>query len=260
MASFLSLTSNDLWLLLMFFRPGNIIGFENPYLGWLIEDIEQAAYDSLNHLVGMGLVKIRNENSLEIDDLLHSMVQTIAHSNHTLIVQQGIPPVNPTQHYIHFAENRFVVHFKLANGSHQITAIQDQATLLEYLDIKGDEQEKPSNKPFTISEEFLFRAAGEYAKGEYLAGENVLKESNLNSSSIQQLHEALSNTQLNRSYVLIKNQGNRDIRQVSGFGLLQGENHFWILQPVNQLGKTIIHFVPATTNSVCKQIIEVLPN
>lgn len=234
----------------------------NPQLGWLVEEIEEADRESVNHLVEMGLVKIRKENSLDIDEYLLSMVQTMAHPNHTLVIRYGTPAYKSPERYIYFHENQIVDHIEKEDGIHQITANQDGNELLEILmtGIENSDHKDNSDKSFSISEKVLFAASAEYGKNNPQVGKEILvKESNLDSSLIQQLHDAFSNTQLNRSYVMIKNQGNRDSRRISGFGLLQGAEHFWMIQPIENKGKTIIQFNPTELEIIKDKILTTLP-
>ncbi len=251
----------EIWYLIKQFTPAQILGMENPQLGFLIEEIGQTDLEAANRLVERGLVKIQPENTLEINDQVYNQINTLAHPDHTLIVQQGIPLSKSPQQYIHFRENQIFVHFELADGKHQITSLADPAALLEYLGIESSEngKEKPAGKPFNLPEEILYQAAGEYAQGNNQAGEEILKESNLKKEDIKSLHEALSKTLMNRSFVMVKNQSKPDKMHVSGFGILQGPNNLWLLQPVNQMGKSMIHFLPVTMGMVTEKLQDILP-
>jgi hypothetical protein len=255
-------TSNELWFLFKQFNPVQILGIMNPHLGWLVEEIEQADQDALNQLVKRGLVKIEFENTFEINEPLHKLIKTIVNPSHSLIVQQGTPLSKPPQQYIHFCEENIVSHIEEEAGKHLIMTIRDQDALLEYLGLNGINtgKDKPTGNPFNIEEEILYKAAEEYAKGNNQAGEDILNKSCMKKEDIRSLHEALSNTLMNRSFAAVKNQDKPDKTNVTGFGILQGESNLWILQPVNQLGKSIIHFVPANTQTITEKLKDILPS
>jgi hypothetical protein len=257
----INLSTEELWFLMKPFFPAQVLGMENPQLGWLAEEIEQADREAVEHLSDQGYVRIQSENSLEIDDVLYKIIKTIVRPDHTLIVQQGTPVAKPAQHYIHYREDLIIDHVELADGNHQIIALQDQAALLESLGIETgvNGKEKPAGKPFNLPEEILYQAAGEYSQGNNQAGEEMLKESNLKKEDIKSLHEALSRTLMNRSFVIVKNQNKPDKMQVSGFGILQGHDNLWLLQPVNQMGKSMIHFLPASMGMVTEKLQDILP-
>jgi hypothetical protein len=252
---------NELWLLVNKFPSTNLLGLETPYQGFLIEEIENAQYLATESLFERELISSFVDGSMKVNEEIFSPIEVLTHPDHTLIVQQGTPISKPPQQYIHFSKDTIVVHIELEDRKHQITSLPDQAALLEYLGIESgiNGKDKPVGKPFNLEEEILYKAAGEYTSGNNQAGEDTLKASSLKKEDIQSLHEALSNTMMNRSFVAVKNQDKPGKTVVTGFGILQGYDNLWLLEPVSQFGKSMIHFEPVNMQTITEKLKDILP-
>lgn len=211
----IELSSDELWFLLQQFNPATLLGMQNPHLGWLIEEIEDADHKALKSLVDRNLVRIASRDQIELDDMLATMIRTYAHPQHTLIVQfQNSDGVN-NQFYIHFSENLIVEHTEIKSGSHRLTAIKDRKALVNKLGevLRSSSTTSSSGSKFNLSEQVLFEARSFASQGQTIEALACLRNTGLSAKKATLLTNTLACPIANSAFVTLCNQGKPQLQK-----------------------------------------------
>ena len=255
-------STNELWFLISQFSPAYVIGMENPHLGWLINEIEEADRTAVQGLIEKGVVKIVEDGKIDLDDLVAALIRACTHPEHSLIANGGIDNEDTgLVRYIHFANELIVEHVKIKPDQHQLSTIKNRDGILSRLqeNLRSDSNTKGSTASFFIAEEALYKATSLYSQGNAKKGRALLQESDLEPACATALADTLSNPVANASFVVICNQNDPNTQRVSGFGILEGKDQFWIMKPIKRDGKQIVEFTPTDAQSIRVQFIEILP-
>lgn len=238
------LLQDELWFLMSQFGPAYVIGMENPHLGWLIEEIEQADRLAVDGLIEKELAAVMDEQSIEIDDHLMRMVQHCVQAEHTIILQATIKGEQETQRYLHFAGDMLVEHYQGDDKQHYLASIPDRNALISHWDRYLCQQtngENP-NLVFYLPEDILFKASRFYSNADHQSGFDLLQEHLTDTAILNAFVSTLKDPLANTSIVLVANQNNPETQFVRGFGLLAGPEITWIMRPVEKSGANQVEF------------------
>jgi hypothetical protein len=257
-------TVDELWFLMSQFGPTYVTGIDNPYLGWLADEIQEATKGAVQSLVEKDIARVLTEDSIELDDAVVEMVRVCVHPLHTLLasIQPQIGEADGFQHYVHFAEPDWIVeHVEFEPGMHRLTAIRDQQALVELLqdDLRLDSAAASAPPAFKLRQETLHAAARLYIEGKAPEGLSLLEESGLEAAVCQRLGAVLAAPVANASYVVMKNRNNSDRNFTCGFGYLEGEAELWLMRPFKQGDEAWVEFTPGSAELVRAKFLEILP-
>jgi hypothetical protein len=258
----IELSVPEMWFLMSQFSPAYVLGMENPHLGWLIEEIEEADRTAVQALIQKGMVKIVDASSIELDDNLASMISGCTHPEHSLIVNSGDEKEKGGfPRYIHFSKGLIIEHIQTEMGRHQLLLIKDQNEIISLLkeNLRPDSKTRGTTSEFFILEELLYKATNSFSQGDGVGGKALLQKSDLEPENSAALAGALENPVANASFVVIYNQNNPATQYVQGFGILESREQFWILRPIEREGKRLVEFTPADAKSIRKHFVEILP-
>jgi hypothetical protein len=256
-----SLNTGEFWFLLQQFGTGIVLGLKNPYLGWLIEEIEDANRTALRSLVDRDIVRVISKNQIEIDDMLASIIKTCLHPQQTVISQFQDSKGVDKQHYIYFGNNLIVEHIEFKRGQHFLTAIKDRYALLAHLSevLRLSSEVASRGKKFRLPEQVLFESRSLCSQGQARKALNYLKKEKLSEVNAALLARALTNPVANSAFAAIRNQDQPQIQNVKGFALLEGENDFWIMIPYERGEEKMVEFIPANSKMAKQHFLEILP-
>ena len=255
-------STDELWFLMSQFGPAYVVGMENPHLGWLIEEIEEADRTAVQGLIEKGTVRIIEEGKIDLDDTVAALIRACTHPEHSLIVNGGNDKDDASlTRYIHFANGLIIEHVKMKSGEHQLTLLKNHDEILVRLEenLRDGTNTKGTTDPFFISEEALYNATSLFSQGKPKKGRALLQESVLEPVCATALADTLSNLVANASFVVICNQNNASTQRVSGFGILEGEDQFWVMKPIKKDGKQVVEFTSTDAQLVQEQFVELLP-
>lgn len=255
------LSIKEFWLLLSQFAPAVVLGVENPYTGWLAEEISSANREAAESLLQRGLVRPINNEMVDVDDGLLTMAKACIHPQHSVILQVSHQEGKDQQRYIHLMEDLIVEHYQESPGQHRLGSIASRHALIEHLKNLIDLQPgtEANGNPFQLPEKALFEASGLGAdgnEGEVLA---VLNESDLTEPQRVALAATLCTPLANASVAVIINQGNPETQHVGGFGILQGKDHLWVMTPFEKMGMPMVRFDPVDNELIQKKLEETIP-
>ncbi len=263
MSMFLSIlfSADEIWFLLQQFGTSIVFGMQNPHLGWLIDEIENADRNALKLLVDRGYVRIASKNQIELDDALAAMIRTCAHPQHTLVAQFQDSTGIDNQRYIYFGDELIVERTQTKQNQHRLTVIKDREVLLKHLRevLRLSSITTSHGKKFTLPEQTLFETRALCTQGQASKAINNLKELDLSEEISSLLTKALTNPVANSAFMALSNQSKSQSQTVKGFALLEGKNDLWIMMPYDSDGIKMVEFIPANSKLVKQRFLEILP-
>jgi hypothetical protein len=256
-----TLTTAELWLLLSQSGPAFVLGMENPYLGWLADEIEGAHKQAAESLLERGIAQKMTDETLEVDDMLMALVSTMSHPQHSLVLQISSPNGESEQRYIHFSENLIIEHRALPLDQHELFTYPDQQLLINYLinSLHLDPQIEGHGNAFQLPEANLFQAVELVANGKPNEIISLLRDAGLTKSEAAALQKTITNPIANASLAVIANQGDPDTQHVRGFGVLQSSTDLWLMCPFDRVGQPQIEFIPINAEGIRQRVEETVP-
>ena len=256
-----TLTVNELWLLLSQYGPAYVLGMENPYLGWLADEIESAHHQAVDSLLARGLARPLTDETIDVDDQLLAMAEACVHPIHSVVLQVSQANGQGEQRYIHFTDGLIVDHQVTGLDQHVLSSYASRTALLESMStiFRLNSGTRGRGSAFQLPETALYQAAELAASGRPDEISVVLKEAGLQKPDIEALQAALTHPVANVSLAVIANQGNPDTQHVRGFGILESEADLWLLCPFDQLGQPKVEFIPIDAAGIRQRLEETLP-
>ena len=83
----IDLTRTELWFLFEQLAPAALVGFKNPYLGWLADEVELDQKTTLSSLLIRDLVRMIADDEIALEESVAELVGVCAHADHSLIVK-----------------------------------------------------------------------------------------------------------------------------------------------------------------------------
>lgn len=255
------LSTDEFWLLLSQHGPAFVIGMENPHLGWLAEEIEAANRQAVDSLLARGLARPMTDETVDVDDDLLAMAEACVQCRHTLILQISNGADQSQQRMIHLADNLTVEHVESEPGKHTLTALPTSESVMERMTdaLRLNTPTSGRGKTFQMPEETLYQAVELVSKQNLSDAVDVLKNAELSQSDTQALIAVLSAPVANASLVVIANQNDPDAQHIRGFGVLEGSDDLWIMQPRDHMGQPRVEFIPTDAAGIRRRLEEVLP-
>ena len=251
---------HEFWLLLSQYAPAVVLGVDNPYTGWLADEIEEANRQAVESLLERGLIT-ETADGYDADDELLAMAEVCVHPRHTVILQRSLEDGGNEQRFIHISDKLIVEHYLAEPEKHMLGTIPSHQALIDHmterLGLHAAGQGK--GKPFKLPEALLFEvsALGEAGQAEEIRAK--LKDAGLDEPELTALVDTLCEPKANSSIAVVANQGDPESQHVRGFGLLQGAADLWVMTPFESLGKPFVDFTPASIADIRERVEGAIP-
>lgn len=254
------LTSEQFWLLASAHGPAYVVGIENPHLGWLADEIENAEEQSARSLVEAGWAKWEKEGEvLAVNDDLLKLVETCIKPKHTVIVTPADKTLKGK--FIHFDEERIVCRIT-SEKEHHLQPVADTAEILELLkqDLCLDSIKDSHFERLPIDEEALLAITQTAAKDPAKAADMLAEEWKNQPKAIRErLLAALESITANSSLITIFNQDKRETQHTRGFGLLEGKDDLFLLETTSSMGKPVVEISGTNPARIRELFQSILP-
>jgi len=256
-------STSEIWFLFSLFGPAVILGVKNPYLGWLMNEREETQKDALHMLIDRDLVRVVSDDEVAVDDVLAQMIQVCVNPRHSLILHAQGPDASETgeRRFVHYGDQLLVEHAILDMQQNRLTAIKDNAALIEYITplLRLDTPAKSEGKSFKVREKILFEARELCENKHDHEALSLLLEFGLDDKVASALINTLKGPVSNSAAVVVVNRIERDTQHVRGMAILEGEKDVWMMRPFDQNGSTYVEFTPANADTLRKRLVAILP-
>ena len=254
----ISLSDQELYFLASQFGQVMVMGWDDPYKGWLIDEIEEDQLKAMDFLLKKDYIRKVSDKEISMDQVLAAIVETCVLGEYALIISSEQKGGFHRQLMVHFKED-FIVEHVVVDEGHELTAIRDQSLLEDRYqrELRLETKTKGSGESFSLLEDRVFDLESDAADEQEIGENNSLHQGD--GESIERLRKALEKPIANSSVVAIANRQDKYSRHVRGMAFLETEHDLWTMQPYDRNGKQWVEFSPADGEIIRKKFLELLP-
>jgi len=235
--NFYNISKEALWILLNQFPPTYILGLENPFLGFLEEEIWTAEKKVMSELVSEELAQPLPNGNFDINDNLYSTIKKISEADAVAILQSS-----DDQFFIYFKEKEAIVKQPGNYGRLILTTFVSQQELINFILEKINISSKIKGCGPTLSVNI-----------------NDFFDRKMNGAYYEYLIQAMDRPIANASITLIYSYGTVDSEHIHGLACLQGENGFWLLNPKEiENSDGILEIIPTNFGTFIQKLTDLL--
>jgi hypothetical protein len=242
-------SNQELWFLLSQFSPSTVVGFPDPMLGLLANEVDEIIESVMASLEQKKKITVRSNGNVQIENSLRKAVHTIAAPCHSILFnykQKGDARENVAS--VHISQNYAVL----------LEEKEDRQFSLQEID-KNDDIFSFFLKPLTP---FIFWAPD---SGAVYINQSSIKAmyENIDKGLIEEAHfqistargdqaskldliSALQHPEVNLSLVVFCERNNPKKSFVDGISIIAGDRYLWILELIDEKD----HMIRATKVTV----------
>lgn len=254
----ITFSSVEATLLASLLGANMLLGIEDPFFGWLTEEIEEAWDQARVALAERRFIEVGPEGRVVMDTAVAALVGTWAFPEASFLVT-FTPADGPAQvRSFHLTRSLGVEQAPAAESSCQLTALEDAPAVyrrvLQMLCLT--DQEAASGRPATLSEALLTQARGRATEGGVVAAEELLRGAGLEKATARSLAQTLVDPIANGALVALTRRATT--WEVAGLGLLEGRNGLWRLRSFTRDEEPWVEATPCTRTQLGEEIRRVM--
>ena len=237
-----------------------LLGIADPFVGWLTEEIEETKELVQATLAERNFVAIQPDDEIVMDVAVAALVGTCAFPDASFVVTFTPADGEATTRYLHVTERLAVEQTAMPEpvATYRLTALENgQAAYGRILEIFGLNGQRAVSSPGgELPEAALIQAREAAAKTEREKAREVLEKAGLSNDVAAALAETLSNPVANGALVALAHQ--ETAWDVSGAGILEGQNGLWRLRPFTREGENWVELIPCDADEARESIRRVM--
>lgn len=251
----------ELWFLLSQVAPTTIMGFRNPMLGMLTEDIFPLIQEASFSLLDKGLIYTDSNNQLKIRDEIGSLIHTLVAPQHTWLTAFRL---NYDQKELvrsfNFKGTHMVLLEEIIDGSYLLQEIESKDRLFSLITEPFSDKVfwAPDTEPLYFSQneiEEIQRLSDAKNMDEVKA---ALEATKGDEQSKTHLLETLQAPRVRYSYIRFMDRDNPQKNNIDGFAILAGEHYVWILEIIDE-AKKLVRVSKITLKDLNKKFTSLIP-
>lgn len=252
----ITLTGSEISLLASLLGGDTLLGIDDPFIGWLTEEIEEEWQLVKASLADRRFIELVSDEEVVMDVAVAALVGTCAFPEASFAVTYAEAGNEPSTQYLHVSDELVVEQLAVAApaGSYRLTALEDRKSILEYtLELFGlDEQHAIAASKGELPRTAIARARDLAAGGEPGAVKAVLREAGLPESAASALGETLLDPIANGALVGLRQE--ETTWDVAGMGFLAGSNGMWRLRSFTRSEEEWVEVIPSDALEVRETI------
>ena len=237
-----------------------LLGVDDPFFGWLTEEIEEAWQQAQESLVERRFLEIQSDGDVVMDVAVAALVGTCAFPDASFILTYTPAGDQATTRYFH-ATRHLAVEQALSGESIstcRLTALEDARTVFERVteiwQLNG--QQAASSGSGVLPEADLTGARLAAVESGLEAAQMALREAGLDAPVAATLAEALVDPVANGALVALTRR--ETAWEVAGLGMLEGRNGLWRLRAFIRDGENWVETIPCDATATCEAIRHVM--
>lgn len=262
----ITLTGSEISLLASLLGGDTLLGVDDPFIGWLAEEIEEEWQLVKASLADRRFIELVSDDEVVMDAAVAALVGTCAFPEASFVVTYTEAGKEPSTQYLHVSDELVVEQLaeEVRAGSYRLTALDDRESILEHtLELLGlDEQRAVAASKGELPRTAIARARSLAAGGEPGTVKAVLREAGLPESAASALGETLLDPISNGAFVGLRQE--ETTWDVAGVGFLEGSNGMWRLRSFTRSEDEWVEVIPSDALEVRETIRDlmnrVLPN
>lgn len=249
-------SAQEMFFLAELLGADTLLGVEDPFVGWLADEIEETREQTLQALAERDLLEIQPNGDIVLDDEIATLVGVCALREASFVVTVTKSRGETQVYYLHIAQQLAVEQTALGAppNTYQLTVLGDRDAVYErILHLFGlDEQVAAPSSGGQLLYSELVRAGEVADEVGTEAAQQILEKAGLPGETAIALAQALADPVINGSLVAI---ANHDAEwKVDGLGLLEGRNGLWQLRASTKGDENWVEVIPSDADEVRQAI------
>lgn len=248
----LSYSPEELFALASLLGGELLIGFPDPFAGWLMEEITDAVQKAERTLAERGHLSILENGRVVMDVVAAALVGAVANPQAVILLTSASPSQHPLQLGFYIRPPLTV----LAESENQGWLLRPVSTpegVLERIRSVWQigSQRSVRAPAFALPEDALDLARERIPQGKQ-AVQECLQQSGVSTSAAAALAQTLTSPWRNGALIAVQRRGAS--WEVDGLGMLQGENGLWILRTVARQQARWVELSPCSAKRLAEEI------
>ena len=251
----LSLAPAELTLIAQMLDVPSLFLTEDPFLGWLADEIEESLKQAKESLAARGYIEVRSDGTVAVDTGVAALVGALAFPDSSLVATVAIDGQPPLSRHLHFASGLIVEQEQHRNHTYSLTALRNQDAAVQRLKefLCLDDQPALAVEPCTITEADVNRARQIACEKGSKACAGFLEHAGASPATAHSLAVALSRPVLQDALLALTWQG-KEARQIGGFTLLQGADSMWLFRQLQRDAESWLEIAPCDGSYAIQQV------
>jgi len=238
----------------------SLLGVDDPFWGWLANEIEAAWQQAREALAERRFIEIQPDGNVVMDVAVAALMGTCAFPEASFILTYSPASGEPTTR--HFYVTRHLAVEQALSGEStstcRLTALEDARAVFgrvtEIWQLNG--QQAASSASGVLPEADLTGARQAVVESGRKAVQKVLQEAGLDAPVAATLAETLVDPVANGALVALTRR--ETAWEVAGLGLLEGRNGLWRLRAFSRGGENWVEAIPCDAAAACEAIRRVM--
>jgi hypothetical protein len=257
-----SLATHEFHFLLSQFAPVTALGWENPYTGWLAEEVELVQKDALSSLIKRDFVRLVGHTEIAIDENVAKLFGACAHPDFSLIVAVSKSGRKPTQSVLHSKEGAIVEQI-IKTENHTVRQLENWDDILAVLSPPASKKSGSSRSKeatFHVSESTLAECEELLKRKKISEARTLLLDAIKDSKRAELILDVLDKPLLRAAVILVPGPGFGLANSKSGMVIYQSATSSWILQPFERARGQFIDFKPGDRKTIHEEFMRLIPS
>jgi len=223
-----------------------LLGVADPFMGWLADEIEDAWKQAQSALAGRSFIKVQPDGGIVMDVAVAALVGTCAFPDASFVVTFTPAGGETVTRYLHVTKQLAVEQAAVSEpvAAYRLVALENGEAayerVLRIFDLDG--QRAVSSPGGELPEAGLIQAREAAADGGLKEAQRVLREVGLSRTTAAALAETLVNPVANGALVALARR--ETAWDVSGLGVLEGQNGLWRLRAFTRGEENWVEAIP----------------
>lgn len=238
-----------------------LLGIDDPYRGWLANEIEEAGKQVQDSLEERQFIRLQPDVGIVLDVAVAAMVRSCAFPQASFVVTTTSSDGGVVPRYLHVAPHLAVEQVLMTelSDTYRLTAIEGGGTavyrrILEILGLDG--QQAAAAHGGELPEVNWLRAREAVAEHEFGKAREILQEGGLSDTTAFALVETLGTLVFNSALLALARR--ETTWEVAGLGVLEGQNGLWRLRAFTRNGKNWVEVIPCDADAARRAIRRVM--
>jgi len=230
-----------------------LLGIEDPFMGWLADEIEGAWQQARAELAERHFIEVQDDDSVVMDVAVAALVGTCAFPEASFVLTVTPAGESVDVRYFHLTRHLAVEQTMEGEGC-QLTALENaQAVFARVTGLLGLHEQRPApGSGGILMEQHLAQARALADESGTEAAQTILQRSGLDADAAAALAETLAYPVCNGALVALARR--ETTWEVAGLGLLEGQNGLWRLRAFTRDGDNWVEAIPCDALEACEAV------
>lgn len=233
-------------------------GIDDPFRGWLTEEIQEEFGRIGERLLERGLIRTSEDAQVVVAEAVAELMGAWAFADSSFAVSRTSAEGTGQIRFFHLAANRSVQRSMGSNGSSLLVPLPGPHQVHEVITRTLGVTEQPAAPAGTVrTRELDLSAARKAAIGSGAeAGAALLRGRGVEAGAAQHLAQALAMPTANATLIAVSRKGND--WEVDGFGLLEGRDGIWLLRALNYSDDNWVEATPRSAGDIKEEVQQLM--